>query len=176
MTTLDELTGLYNRHYFMEALDREFARSNRYGIELVLCVLEIHHPQSVGQAERYTIPDVMIAEAGEILKGCFRHGDLICRFDDTQFAVLLTHTKIEDAKRVCERVRLEMTQQPFDAKRKPDGVTISIGIVPFLPVNTPSVDILLALAGQALLLSKSTGENQVVDYPTAFLSRKKGPQ
>lgn len=164
MDTKDELTGLYNRQYFLEIFEREIERARRYENRLIFCIIDLDHLNTVNDTYNHLAGDMVLAEIGKILSQGIRLSDLACRFGGEEFAVLLPSTDIEEARLVCERLKKVIGEHQFECKSSPFKVTISVGVAIFdrhldqSPVN------LLEKADQALYQAKNSGGNKVVVY------------
>jgi len=164
MSTTDELTGLYNRRYFTEALEREIARAKRYGTSLVMCMMDLDYFKRVNDAYGHTAGDMVLAEIGNILKDCIRKSDLACRYGGEEFAVILPDTDVKKAKAVCERFRKIVAGHPFKHNLSQFNITISMGITSYNSFMDQSPIEILELADKALYQAKEAGRNQLVEY------------
>ena len=95
MAMRDELTGLYNRRYFMEALERERARAERHGQDLSLCMMDLDSFKRVNDKLGKTAGDLLLADVGRIIMEWSRRTDVPCRFGGEEFAVILPETAHE---------------------------------------------------------------------------------
>jgi two-component system cell cycle response regulator len=162
MSTRDELTGVYNRRYFMEALEREVSKAKRYGNELVLCMLDLDHFKEVNDTYGHPAGDMVLREIGKMLKECVRQSDLICRYGGEEFAVILPSTQLEKARLVCERFRGIVKQHQFKYNSFQINITVSIGVTAFNHLIPESFNDLIAKADEALYRAKAEGRNRVV--------------
>jgi two-component system cell cycle response regulator len=163
MSTKDALTGLYNRRYFTEALERELARANRYRSEVVLCMLDLDHFKTVNDTYGHPAGDAVLSELGGMLKEYIRESDLLCRYGGEEFAIILTNTEPEKARVVCERFREMVAWHEFSYNGFSFHVTVSIGIASYDSTSNPSVLELIELADKALYRAKNAGRNNVVE-------------
>jgi two-component system, cell cycle response regulator len=164
MSTTDELTGLYNRRYFTEALGREIARAKRYGTSLVMCMMDLDYFKRVNDVYGHTAGDMVLSEIGKILKDCIRQNDLACRYGGEEFAVILPNTDVKRAKAVCERFRKIVAGYPFKHNLSQFNITISMGITSYNSFMDQSPIEILELADKALYQAKEAGRNQLVEY------------
>jgi len=163
MSIRDDLTGAYNRRYFMEALEREVSKATRYGNELVLCMLDLDHFKEVNDTYGHPAGDMVLREIGKMLKECVRQSDLICRYGGEEFAVILPSTQLEKARIVCERFRGIVKQHQFQYSSYHINITVSIGVAPFNHSIPESLNDFIAKADEALYQAKAEGRNRVVD-------------
>lgn len=161
MATLDELTGLYNRRYFMEALDRERARAERHQKSLSLCMIDMDFFKKVNDKLGHTAGDLVLANMGKIIRGWSRQTDLPCRYGGEEFAVILPETDLEGARVACERLRYMVAESRVQWRTGPIRVTVSIGITENRIGVKDSLRKLINRAGEALYRAKETGRNRV---------------
>lgn len=162
MATKDELTGLYNRRYFTEALERELSVAKRYETELVFCMMDLDDFKKINDSYGHPAGDMALCGVARILKECCRKGDLICRYGGEEFAVLLPNTRTENALIACERFREMVSRHQFKYNSSQLQVTISIGIASFNASDQETPADLIANADKALYKAKEEGRNRVV--------------
>ncbi|MBT3257387.1 MAG: diguanylate cyclase [Deltaproteobacteria bacterium] len=161
MATLDELTGLYNRRYFMEALERERARAERHGKDLSLCMMDLDLFRRVNDKLGHTAGDLVLADMGRIIREWSRQTDLPCRYGGEEFAVILPETALEGAKVVCERLRRMVAENQVQWRTGPIQITISIGVTQNRTGVKDSNRKLIDRADEALNRAKEAGRNRV---------------
>ncbi|MBF0117549.1 MAG: diguanylate cyclase [Desulfobacterales bacterium] len=164
MTTKDELTGLYNRRYLMEALERELARAKRYENDLLFCMLDLDHFKHINDTLGHQAGDMVLAELGKMLKDSIRDSDLLCRYGGEEFAIILTNTNAQHAINAVERFRERVAQNVFAFGGTEFHVTISIGLASFRSSKPQSSDDLIGMADHALYQAKTEGRNRVIEY------------
>ena len=161
MSTLDELTGLYNRRYFMEALERERARAERHGKDLSLCMMDLDYFKRVNDDLGHRAGDLVLEDMGRMLREWSRQTDLPCRYGGEEFAVILPETNLEGARVACERLRLLVAENRVQWRTGPIQVTVSIGIARNRTGAADSIRKLIDRADKALYLAKETGRDRV---------------
>jgi two-component system cell cycle response regulator len=164
MATVDQLTGLYNRRYFMEALEREVARAGKHEFGLVLCMVDLDHFKQVNDTYGHPAGDMVLSEIGRNLKQCIRESDLICRCGGEEFAVILPNTQPEKARIVCERFREMVAGHKFGYNSSEFYITVSIGIASYDGGKDQSPVKFVEVVDQALYQAKNAGRNKVVQY------------
>jgi len=164
MATKDELTGLYNRRYFLEIFEREVERARRYESRLVFCMIDLDHFKIVNETYAHLAGDMVLSEIGKILIQRIRLSDLACRYGGEEFAVLLPGTDIQQAELVCERLRKVISEHQFEYKSTQFKVTISVGVTIYDKRTDHSPVNILEKADQALYQAKNSGRNTVVVY------------
>lgn len=171
MSIKDELTGLYNRRYMMESLERELARANRYNTDLVICMLDIDHFKEINDTYGHIAGDRILVEMGQLLSETFRQSDLACRYGGEEFSLILPNTDIDQALISCDRFRELVAKRRFNFDNQIVRMTISIGLASFLESEAKSSAELIARADQALYKAKNNGRNRVIANRSTDLSR-----
>ncbi len=161
MATLDELTGLYNRRYFMEALERERSRAERHGKALSLCMMDLDFFKRVNDKLGHRAGDLVLADVGRIIREWSRQSDLPCRYGGEEFAVILPETHLEGARIACERLRLLVAENQVPWRTGPIQITVSIGVAQNRKNVKDSIRKLIDRADEALYRAKETGRNRV---------------
>ncbi len=158
----DPLTGLFNRRYLEEALNREILRAVRLESPIAVMMLDIDHFKRFNDSHGHEAGDVMLQAFGEFLQASARGGDIACRYGGEEFTLILTDTPLESAARRAEelcagvkRVRASLAAQEFGP------ITVSIGLASY-PTHGANRDELLAAADAALYEAKTAGRDRVV--------------
>ncbi len=162
MSTVDELTKLYNRRYFIDALDGEFERANRYEMEMALIMLDLDYFKKVNDTYGHPAGDMVLSDVGTILKKHIRRSDLACRYGGEEFAVILPNVNKNSIFSAYERFREMVSKQSFKSESKQFHITVSIGIA--FSNEADSANDLLAHADRALYQAKESGRNRIVIF------------
>ncbi len=173
--TLDELTGLYNRHFLMQRLKEEIKKAWRYRHPLSLIFIDLDFFKQVNDEHGHQIGDQLLMELGELIKKSVRDYDVACRFGGEEFVVLLPQTTLENAFDLADRLREKVANHLFCSSTTMLKVTASFG-VSMTPefseagnqfteeeVNTIAEKI-VSDADNALYQAKEAGRNQVVAF------------
>jgi two-component system cell cycle response regulator len=161
MATRDEITGLYNRRYFMEALERERSRAERHGKALSLCMMDPDLFNNVNDKLWHRVGDLVLADVGRIIREWSRKSDLPCRYGSEAFAVILPETDLEGARVACERLRRMVAENQVQWRTGPIRITVSIGVAQSRTNLNDSIRKLIDRAEEALYGAKESGRNQV---------------
>jgi diguanylate cyclase (GGDEF)-like protein len=159
----DELTGLFNRRRFQEAMSTEVERSRRFGQPLGLVLLDLDDFKTVNDTYGHQQGDLVLREIARVLRETSREIDEPARYGGEELAVVLPGTDLEGAYNLAERVRLgieELTLPVLDG----DGalrVTASFGVAT-LPGSADDMRGLVAAADDALYRAKRAGKNRTV--------------
>jgi diguanylate cyclase (GGDEF)-like protein len=161
LTVLDGLTGVHNRRYMVEYLDRELARAARFERTLALAMFDIDHFKGINDQHGHLAGDLTLRELSTMLKAVVRKDELLARFGGEEFAIALPETNVEQAVQCCERLRkgIEDHRFMYNGVRLP--VTVSVGVAVSAPHST-CPDELIRTADDKLYEAKRTGRNRVV--------------
>jgi len=166
VATTDELTGLYNRSCLHQRLEEELARAKRYKLPLTCILLDIDYFKVVNDIYGYDWGDVLLKQITEILKRRARKEDVLTRYGDEEFILVLPNTGEENAKIFAERVRKDIEEMEFipEGEEEKHPITISAGIAsyPFLMEVDENTNTIIRYAEHALYAAKKRGKNQVV--------------
>lgn len=158
----DALTGLYNRRYLEEVMDREVRRASRATQSLGLLMIDLDHFKTFNDTYGHDAGDAVLRETAACLVKGVRAEDFVCRFGGEEFVVILPTADVEASKMRGERLRSTIRQLPITYQGKPLGmITISVGVASF-PSHGTSLKELMAAADAALYEAKRGGRDQVV--------------
>jgi diguanylate cyclase (GGDEF)-like protein/PAS domain S-box-containing protein len=157
----DPLTGLYNRRFMQESLEKELQRAKRKARSLTIVFLDIDHFKHFNDRFGHDAGDTVLQSMAHMFRSQFRAEDVICRYGGEEFAVILPETSLQDAANRAEALRLAMKDIRLVHRGVLlDPVTISIGIAGF-PEHGQSSQELLELADKGLYKSKTDGRDRV---------------
>jgi two-component system cell cycle response regulator len=162
MSIRDELTGLYNRRYFNEVIEKEVSRAMRYENDLVLCMIDLDYFKKINDTYGHLAGDITLSEIAGILKKCVRKSDICCRYGGEEFTVIMTNTDIKGVEKVSERFRKMVAKRLFNYNASKFHCTVSVGIAAYNPKLKQSSTELLEASDIALYQAKAQGRNRVV--------------
>ena len=161
LSTIDALTGLYNRRYFNATAQVEFQRAERYDLPLSAIMVDIDHFKRVNDTYGHASGDRVL---GEVAKACgdgLRAMDLLARYGGEEFCLLVPETPLKGAMILAERLRGQVAALVFDSDKGSFTVTASFGVSERLGVQD-SMGNLLKRSDRALYEAKDGGRNCVV--------------
>ena len=158
----DALTGMYNRRFFAETLEKQMSLAKRHKEPLCLLIADLDHFKNLNDTYGHTAGDRALQKVSAILKDSIRTSDVLCRYGGEEFAIIMPKTGISGALEKAEKIRQYTESAGFDtvAPGKSVGITISIGIASF-PENGTEYDVLVDAADGALYKAKRNGRNRV---------------
>jgi diguanylate cyclase (GGDEF)-like protein len=113
LAEMDALTGLHNRRYFDEALDREIARAKRYERSLALLLLDLDDFKQVNDRVGHLGGDAVLADIGERVRETLRSADIACRVGGDELAVILPESTVHDAEQLYARLLAAVNARPL---------------------------------------------------------------
>jgi len=161
MTIVDGLTGVHNKRYFAEFLDREIARCLRHGRPLALVMLDIDHFKKINDTHGHLTGDHVLRELAKRLNGRMRREELLARYGGEEFAVVLPETGKPGALEFGEQLRGLVAKDPFEFEGDKMPVTISVGVT-VLEGEQVDIDTFIKRADDNLYAAKRGGRNQVI--------------
>jgi diguanylate cyclase (GGDEF)-like protein len=166
----DPLTGLHNRRFAEEILEKEFARARRSGVAFSVLMMDVDHFKRFNDSHGHEAGDRVLKEVGQLIASEFREGDVGCRFGGEEFLVLLHETDAAEAFERAEHFRKALKAAPVvHAGEMLGPVTISIGVAE-APRDGSSPQAVVAAADAALYRAKAAGRDRVVvTAPPAFV-------
>jgi two-component system, cell cycle response regulator len=162
----DGLTKVFNKKYFTDYLEKEFAYAARHSSPLALIFLDIDFFKRINDTHGHPAGDFVLSELSQLMATLVRTEDVLARFGGEEFTVLCRGTDLAGAKIVAERLRKTVEAHTFSFGSKTIPVTISLGIaaIPDGGINDHSA--FLAASDKALYEAKRTGRNRVCLHGT----------
>ncbi len=161
----DALTGLANRRYFDETMEREIRHAGRLqDAPLTLMLCDIDHFKSYNDHYGHIQGDECLQQVAAVIRSMFqRAGDLVARYGGEEFAIVLPATGAADAAELAERLRQSVWARkiPHVAADIDARVTLSIGVTTLDSGEAVSTEDLIARADEALYRAKADGRNRV---------------
>ncbi len=164
LITHDDLTGLLTRKSFVMEMEREMARSNRYGHPFGLLMMDIDYFKRVNDTYGHLIGSQVLREVATVIRQTLRDSDIAGRYGGEEYIALLPETDRARAHEAAERIRAAIERVPFTASlHNPQlklHLTISIGIASY-PSDGTRVTDLIERADEAMYEAKRRGRNMV---------------
>ena len=172
LSTVDPLTGLFNRNFFFAAIGREIARCARSGRGFCLLMMDLDDLKAINDRLGHHHGDRVLRGVGEVVADGVRRIDTAARYGGDEFVVLLPETDPTGAFVLAEKIRLGVNAMAIDLAVPGSHPSISIGVVSF-PGDGRSADELMISADDAMYASKRAGKDRVtgVSIPSRRGSR-----
>jgi diguanylate cyclase (GGDEF)-like protein len=154
----DPLTGLFNRRYLEETLEREIHKVARTGTSVGIIMIDIDHFKRFNDTYGHDAGDTVLRELGSLLKEKVRAEDIACRYGGEGFTLILPDATEEVTKERAEELRNAFKQ--LTTVRR-NNISLSCGVALF-PKHGITGDTILKAADEALYRAKAAGRNQVL--------------
>jgi diguanylate cyclase (GGDEF)-like protein len=158
----DGLTKVFNKKYFQDRLESEFAYAVRHSSPLSLVMFDIDHFKKINDTYGHLAGDYALVTLANVVAQTIRQEDVFARYGGEEFAVICRGVDLQGASAFGERIRRIVQAQLFLYQETEIRVTISVGVatVPDVGMREPAE--LIALADEALYEAKHGGRNRVV--------------
>ena len=157
----DPLTGLYNRRYLEETMERETRRAVRASQGLGVLMLDLDHFKKFNDTYGHDAGDLVLRETASFLLRSVRAEDIVCRFGGEEFVVILPLAELKVTQARAERIRSHLRQLSVVHQGQSVGmITVSVGVAE-LPQHGATAKELLEAADAALYQAKREGRDRV---------------
>ena len=159
MTIIDGLTGIHNKRYFVEQLDRELSRATRHDRPLTLVICDIDHFKRVNDEFGHLAGDHVLKEVAQLAKSRLRPDDVIARYGGEELAIILPETDLAGGIQIAGELRTMIATATIVFEDEDIDVTVSCGVAQLDP-RWSAYDFVRA-ADEKLYDAKRTGRNRV---------------
>jgi diguanylate cyclase (GGDEF)-like protein len=165
----DRLTGLYNRYYFAEELQRYFALAHRYLQPLSCILMDLDLFQDFNTRYGHPAGDDLLQNISSLIKQNVREVDMAARYGGEEFILLLPMIDGSGASALAERLRSQVEQQAWENPSIGKfHITISCGVASIPTQGIETAESLLTCVDKALQRAKSNGRNRVEIYESGI--------
>lgn len=161
LTICDGLTGVHNKRYFLEFLEREMGRCHRYQRALSLIMFDIDHFKVINDTNGHLAGDYVLRELAQLIKPRIRREECFARYGGEEFAIVQPEAGTENTRKFAEKVRKLVEDHRFSFEGKDISVTISLGVSDLTGDMTEPLQF-IKVADQNLYKAKKGGRNRVV--------------
>jgi two-component system cell cycle response regulator len=158
----DALTQAYNKRFFLERLNSEFAFSVRHRSNLSLIIFDLDHFKRINDTYGHLGGDFVLATLAKNVQGTLRSEDVFARYGGEEFVVISRGVDLEATGLLAERLRVMTERGVFDYEGKQIAVTISLGVAAMPHDDIKTAEDLIARADKALYEAKGSGRNRMV--------------
>ncbi len=166
ISTTDDLTGLHNRKFLLERLESEMSRAKRYNSQLSCILFDLDYFKTVNDMYGYEWGDVLLKKIAEMLLNLARKEDVVTRYGDEEFMVVLPDTSEENAFIFAERFRRDVEKMTFipagEDEKHPVRISGGIASFPHLEEVEENANSLIRYAEHALYNAKKRGKNRII--------------
>ncbi|HWP83731.1 MAG TPA: diguanylate cyclase [Terriglobia bacterium] len=161
----DQITQIYNRHYFFQVAQHFWEESRRYKLPLTVMMMDLDDFKSINDRYGHLFGDYVLQQVAARLKSITRKVDILARYGGEEIVLLAPNTDLATGKVLADRLRLAVASEPYVMGACSSTVTISVGISGTELDEFASFEALLDSSDQALYSAKSEGKNRVCEYP-----------
>jgi len=162
MAIQDGMTGIHNKRFFTEFLDRELAVASRYGHPLTLVMFDVDHFKKVNDTHGHLAGDAVLKDLAGRIKPRIRREDLFARYGGEEFACVLPSTALPGGIVFADHLRQIIEEKPCAFEDKQISFTISLGVTTLHRENGVDSAGLIKRADDNLYAAKRGGRNRVV--------------
>ncbi len=156
----DSLTGLFNRRYLDETMDREISRARRENYEVSVLMIDIDHFKQLNDTYGHKAGDHVLKALGDFLLESVRLGDIVCRYGGEEFIIIMPGVRISDAHSRATSICKNLSNLSIHNNGVELHSTVSIGVASF-PKHGTNADDIIRSADSAMYAAKEAGRNTV---------------
>lgn len=161
MAYYDQLTNLYNRHFFNKMIAKEFASVERYGHDSAIIILDVDDFKKINDTYGHLAGDRVLKQLGQMLVDNVRKSDTVARFGGEEFIILAPNTSIAAGFTLAEKLRKLIAKTDFAYENETLHITASIGVSLLKSTDNYGLENYFSLADNALYRAKKRGKNRV---------------
>jgi diguanylate cyclase (GGDEF)-like protein len=161
LTIVDGLTGVNNKRYFLEYLEREMGRCHRYGRPLTLMMFDIDFFKKINDVHGHLAGDYVLRELSQTIKRMVRKEQCFARYGGEEFALVVPEDGLEKARIFAEKIRQTIEKKQFVFENQEIPVTLSLGVADMASDMVEPLQF-IKVADANLYKAKKTGRNRVV--------------
>ena len=162
MAIQDGMTGIHNKRFFLEFLDREIAGAARHGHPLTLVMFDVDHFKKVNDSHGHLAGDAVLKDLANRIRPRIRREDLFARYGGEEFACVLPSTALPGGIVFAEQLRALIEDRPTVFDNTAISFTISLGVTTMHRENGVEAASLIKRADDNLYAAKHAGRNRVV--------------
>ena len=155
----DGMTNLLNHRAFYDVLDKEVNRTQRYGNNLSLLMIDLDSLKQINDRHGHRAGDAVLLHVAEQILACIRDTDVAARYGGDEFAIILPNTSLSDAMHLAERMAKKISRKPVHTNNKKLDVSVSIGLGQYS--QDQSVEDFMNKTDAAMFNAKTAGKNRV---------------
>ena len=157
----DDLTGVFNRRYLTQSLERECTRARRFGRDISCLMIDLDDFKKCNDLYGHLVGDIALKLVAASIGESVRDVDDVVRYGGEEFVVIMPETPRHAALVAAERIRSTLSERPVVVDQQPVRITVSVGVCTPGQDHDPEPDLILACADAALREAKESGKNRV---------------
>ena len=168
---VDGLTGLYNRKYLDEFIDKKMSYEILEGATFAVMFLDIDYFKMVNDTYGHDAGDAILQKLSKTMKECIGKDEFIIRFGGEEFLIIMKNPTHESAYELANKINKEFEKIVFTFNNESFSKTVSIGYS-FFPEDTDQIWKCIKYADLCLYEAKETGRNKVIKFSKSLLKNK----
>lgn len=166
LTTVDGLTQVFNKRYFLKAIEQEMSRSIRYDRDLSLIMCDLDHFKAINDTYGHLAGDHILKMVAQRINSQVRRDDIFARYGGEEFVLLLPEIKRAQASRIAEKIRAIVAAEPFEFDDTQIHVTLSLGVADLEEFRqmTPAIVTGVPESSGSLESSSTTEAQDIVNF------------
>ncbi|PCI28324.1 MAG: hypothetical protein COB67_06650 [SAR324 cluster bacterium] len=169
LASIDELTGIYNRRYLLEQMQKEWARSRRYQYPIALILFDVDHFKLFNDHYGHQTGDQVLRLMAQTSQSILRDSDIMGRYGGEEFLIMLPETSVFNAALVAEKIRALVEKLEFTQEGDKLRIAVSLGVAGRKKETRETMESVIQRVDQAMYQAKHAGRNQV------YICRQKSP-
>jgi diguanylate cyclase (GGDEF)-like protein/PAS domain S-box-containing protein len=161
MAFTDGLTGLYNRRYLLEEMERELSRANRDDSAFSVISMDIDNLKAVNDRYGHNYGDRLIKEFADVVRRVSRKSDIAARTGGDEFVIVMPGCGQEQAMSLAQRLWSEANSSKMSIRGEDIHCSVSIGVAGY-PIHGMSIEEVLGKADKAMYVAKTSGKNRIM--------------
>lgn len=167
----DDLTQAYNRRHMHQELQRAKSIADRAGIAFSIAIFDLDHFKQINDTFGHQKGDDALKHLVNEVSGRIRESDIIARYGGEEFIIIMINTDIAGAEKCAQKIHSGMHHIKYPGFPDSFGLTISIGVTAYQPVE--AIDNMIFRADKALYRAKANGRDRVVvELPETVIRRE----
>ena len=158
--TRDGLTQTFNKKYFLDTLNKEFAYCLRHRVPLSLIMFDVDHFKKINDTSGHQMGDFVLTQISKRVTTTIRTEDLLARYGGEEFTILMRESDQSQAFTCAERCRRAVSNTPYKQSGVEVRATISLGIATLLDTDMVESEELVAAADKCLYQAKKNGRDR----------------
>jgi len=168
LTTVDGLTQIFNKRYFLKAIEQEMSRSIRYDRNLSLIMCDLDHFKAINDTYGHLAGDHILKKVAQRINSQVRRDDIFARYGGEEFVLLLPEITRAQAVRIADKIRAIVAAEPFEFDDTEIHVTLSLGVADleeFRQMTPPVVSAVPESSGSLESISTTEAQEVVNFHP-----------
>ena len=159
----DSLTGVFNRRFLAESLEKEVSKAGREGTPISIVMMDVDHFKKFNDTYGHKCGDAVLKSLAQFLTESSRQGDIVCRYGGEEFVILMPDASLQAAFERAQTWQKTFSNKTVEYEGLSLNVTFSAGVASY-PIHGTTGESILHAADHALYQSKSNGRNRVTLY------------